>query len=82
MRSKTKGRVLILGVLAGAYRGGQLERMTRTHAIYNDAPKAFCGYKADGLVDYADPKDAIPSCPRCLEILEGRLKRGVIEAVK
>lgn len=78
-----KARVLILGPLASTYRGGQLARMTRTHAIYEDAPKAFCGYLAEGLVDEygANPGDVVPTCPRCKKVFESRRARGVIEPV-
>lgn len=81
---KHKSKVLILGALGGRYRGNQLQRMIRTHAIYDDAPKAFCGFKAEGLVDEfgADPSDVVPTCPRCKETFESRLKRGIIESVK
>jgi hypothetical protein len=79
-----KARVLILGPLAGTYRGGQEGRMMRTHAIYEDAPKAFCGYKGEGLVDEfgANPEDVVPTCPRCREVFGKRLARGIIEPVE
>jgi hypothetical protein len=77
-------RVLILTPLAGTYRGGQMDRMIRKHAIYEDAPKAFCGYNADNLVDEygMDPDDVEPTCPRCKEVFDRRLARGIIEPVK
>jgi hypothetical protein len=77
-------RVFILYPLAGAYRAGQMERMMRAHAIYEDAPKAFCGYKAENLADEFSmtSSDIVPTCPRCREIFDRRLARGIIEPIK
>lgn len=70
------------GVLAGAYRGGQLERRAVAHASLADeggnnawAARALCGYKAERLCDIPAEDDE-DRCPRCAEKLARRLAKG------
>jgi hypothetical protein len=63
---------ITLGVLAGAYKGGQLERSARTHWVRNgwdsDDVKTPCGQLVERLADpYSNPagNDDAPTCHCC-----------------
>jgi hypothetical protein len=77
-------KVFGAGVLAGAYKGGGLERTLLVHAVSDEpvsegrlkrnAGEAFCNRKLD-LVDPFGwgPADTI-NCPKCLEIVQKKAK--------
>ncbi len=63
----------VLGVLAGVYRGKQVEdRSLLTHGaeldVYEIPIRALCRIPLDSLVDVhgAEPIGAVPACPSCL----------------
>jgi hypothetical protein len=86
MGEVTMTKVFAAGVLAGAYKGGGLERTLLQHAV-SDEPvregrlkrepgEAFCDRKLD-LVDSVmwEPSIAV-TCPKCIEIVRKKTAKG------
>ncbi len=62
----------VRGVLAGAYRGKQLERATVRHVLFDGADRTACGrVREEHLCDVAEREP--PTCAACLAKLKKRL---------
>jgi hypothetical protein len=87
MNTTTK-RIGWFGVLAGWYRGSQLQKKTVAHAATADEEgfnafegKTLCGYDVERLCD-APAEATEDKCPKCLARLEARARREAARAAK